>query len=548
MDTRKVYIILILFIFSSTYAGIAMIQHAKDTSINQQSEYHQDQNDEQNNADENQQGNSENQNQNEEETNDNKKQDDEVSKARKLNVDHGNTVYKFNGTFDPEIQQISGTLIVKAINDTGVDQNSIYFHLYPMIYEEKIPLKGEDWDFIFGEKRTPGKMDVFDVKVSGKEVNSKIDGTIMEVPLESWTQNEEVSIEMSFIIDVPKNNGVFSYDDQSTWFGSWIPIKAVYTEEGWYLNPYHPIGDPLFSDIASYDMTIKLPTNYQIATSGYDYESRIVTVSNQTFGSYHVVAENVRDFAMVIMDDSYKLLQSKVDDVVVNVWYRNQTKEAMQKYLEATEKSLQYFSERYGKYPYKEFDVIATGGFFGGMEYPGLVFVQSQAFEKELTYGYTVIAHETAHQWWYALVGNNAIEEPWLDESLTNYSTLNFLLKHYPIVGEKTLNSQTKYLSKEIENFKEEGQLIKLPAKDFAEWQTYILSIYYFGSQMFYHLDQTIGEEKMNEALKLYVERYSYKNASREDLISVFEEVVGPQVREFFDSWLENEVVKTLGN
>jgi hypothetical protein len=535
MNNRKVYILLILFIIGVAYAGLAILQQDKETSINQQTEEPNEQN---NSVDNN--------NDNQDEDDKGSQKSEEETSTVELNTDHGNTTYKFNGTFNQEQQQISGTLVVNAKNDTGEDQNSIYFHLYPMIYEEKVPLEGEDWDFIFGENRTPGKMEVNYVKISGKEISSKIDGTIMQIPLESWKQNEEISIEMSFVIDVPKNNGVFSYDNQATWFGSWLPIKAVYTDEGWYLNPYHPIGDPLYSDIASYDISLEIPHQYKIATSGYDYESRIVKVSNKTLASYRVVAENVRDFAMVIMDDSYELLQSKVDDIVVNVWYRNQSKEAMQKYLEATEKSIQFFSERYGKYPYKEYDVIATGGFFGGMEYPGLVFVQSQAFEKELTYGYTVIAHETAHQWWYALVGNNAIEEPWLDESLTNYSTLSFLLRHYPNVGEKTLNSQSKYLLQEIENFKEEGQLIKLPAKDFAEWQTYILSIYYFGSQMFYHLDQIIGEEKMNEALKLYVERYSYKNATKEDLISVFEEVVGPEVKEFFNSWLENEVVKTL--
>jgi aminopeptidase N len=33
-----------------------------------------------------------------------------------------------------------------------------------------------------------------------------------------------------------------------------------------------------------------------------------------------------------------------------------------------------------------------------------------------------VIVHETAHQWWYSMVGNDQILEPWLDESLADYS------------------------------------------------------------------------------------------------------------------------------
>ena len=35
-----------------------------------------------------------------------------------------------------------------------------------------------------------------------------------------------------------------------------------------------------------------------------------------------------------------------------------------------------------------------------------------------------LIAHETAHQWWYSVIGNDEINEPWLDEALTEYSTI----------------------------------------------------------------------------------------------------------------------------
>jgi hypothetical protein len=31
--------------------------------------------------------------------------------------------------------------------------------------------------------------------------------------------------------------------------------------------------------------------------------------------------------------------------------------------------------------------------------------------------------HETAHQWWYALVGNDEYRHPWMDEALAQYTT-----------------------------------------------------------------------------------------------------------------------------
>jgi aminopeptidase N len=47
------------------------------------------------------------------------------------------------------------------------------------------------------------------------------------------------------------------------------------------------------------------------------------------------------------------------------------------------------------------------------MEYPELVISPAQ---------FGILGHEIAHQWWYAIIGNDEYAEPWLDESFANYS------------------------------------------------------------------------------------------------------------------------------
>jgi hypothetical protein len=49
----------------------------------------------------------------------------------------------------------------------------------------------------------------------------------------------------------------------------------------------------------------------------------------------------------------------------------------------------------------------------GGLEYPTLVY-QPATSENA--------AHETAHQWFYSLVGNDQARDPWLDEGLATWA------------------------------------------------------------------------------------------------------------------------------
>ena len=85
---------------------------------------------------------------------------------------------------------------------------------------------------------------------------------------------------------------------------------------------------------------------------------------------------------------------------------------------------VEFFSKIFGEYPYKTLTVVKTPFVYGGMEYPNLVFVSDSVNSKEELY--KVVVHEIAHQWWYGIVGNNEYTYPWLDEALTEFSTILF--------------------------------------------------------------------------------------------------------------------------
>jgi pimeloyl-ACP methyl ester carboxylesterase len=65
--------------------------------------------------------------------------------------------------------------------------------------------------------------------------------------------------------------------------------------------------------------------------------------------------------------------------------------------------------------------------------YPMLAVRDADGWRLDVTrfadHVYYVAAHEVAHQWWYAVVGNDIYREPWLDEAFAQYSGIIYALE-----------------------------------------------------------------------------------------------------------------------
>lgn len=53
----------------------------------------------------------------------------------------------------------------------------------------------------------------------------------------------------------------------------------------------------------------------------------------------------------------------------------------------------------------------------------------------------TVVAHEVAHQWWYAVVGSDPVNQAWQDEALSQFSMLEYLEDRHALRGAKSTSS-----------------------------------------------------------------------------------------------------------
>jgi aminopeptidase N len=91
--------------------------------------------------------------------------------------------------------------------------------------------------------------------------------------------------------------------------------------------------------------------------------------------------------------------------------------------LDAAAEAFDAYRKRLGPYPYPTFKVVQSAGGYG-MESPRLIWVPTGVASSNLRY---LAAHETAHQWFYGLVGDDQATEPFTDEAVADFVARNIL-------------------------------------------------------------------------------------------------------------------------
>jgi aminopeptidase N len=147
-----------------------------------------------------------------------------------------------------------------------------------------------------------------------------------------------------------------------------------------------------------------------------------------------------------------------------------------------------------------------------------------------------VVSHEVAHQWWYAVVGNDVLSDPWLDESLATFSSLLYQQVHQPRFYPGTLRfyeNRVSELEAEANNTE-----IDQPLSAFQNRPgEYSPVVYTKGALFFVELREMLGEEAFFEGLQSYYAQNRYEIALPAELLSAFEDSCGCQLDEFYSDW-----------
>jgi len=221
----------------------------------------------------------------------------------------------------------------------------------------------------------------------------------------------------------------FGYTERQTNLVDWYPFIPPYRPgEGWLTHQAGFFGEHLVYEIADFTVDIQLST---------PREDLIIAASAPPVSTgeyYHFEHTEARNFVWSI-SHQYEVSELQVGAVTVRNYAFPYHKRAGEAVLNTTAEALALYSELFGPYP-RDYLSVVEADFLDGMEYDGLYFLSNGFYnlyqDSPGEYLIAIAAHETAHQWFYGLVGNDQALEPWLDEALCTYSERIFYENYYP--------------------------------------------------------------------------------------------------------------------
>lgn len=449
--------------------------------------------------------------------------------------------------FDSKTMSADCVQKVNFINNTETIIRELKFHLYPKFFEEgktSMIVDSTKLANAYPNGMSYSKFEITKVMNGSQVISAQYEdnNTILIVPLlTSLMPEDRVEIEIEFNFKLPNCLHRFGYGESTINLANFYPIMCVYEEGGGFnTSPYNSNGDPFYSDMSNYYISLTTDNNnLLVANTGEKIDNRV------TDGKmiYEMKALAVRDFA-IVMSEKFNMISKAVDDVKVEYYYFDD--ENYERTIQAGIDSIRTFSKLFGDYPYSTFTIVKADFLYGGMEYPGLIYVSADI--DDIDEYMHVIIHETAHQWWYGLVGNDEYKYPWLDEALTEFSTALFYDNNsgYSLTHKELVDANHENYSLFIRVYQEVLGSIDTSMRAVDKYDTepeYTYSAYVKGVLMYESLYNLIGKDKFISSLQHYFKTYKYKNATPQNLISSFEKISKTSLANFFDSWITGKVV-----
>ena len=200
------------------------------------------------------------------------------------------------------------------------------------------------------------------------------------------------------------------------------------------------------------------------------------------------------------------------------------------------------FSRLAGPYPYEKLAHVASSTRYGGMENAGAIFYATELF-KPGSPNESLIAHETAHQWFGDAVTEREWPDVWLSEGFATYFAALWTEHAH---GDSAFRAElrgmrTRVLASPITMQK---AVIDESLDDLK--RVLNSNVYQKAGFTLHMLRVEIGDSAFFGGIRAYYAQHRHGNASTADLQRAFEHAAARPLDWFFDQWMRRPGVAEL--
>ncbi len=449
----------------------------------------------------------------------------------------------------------------------------VWFHLYPNAYQKTSIYAREaaqegNFRLLRAREQDLGWIEVTQLTQDGVPCSTKVVDTEMKVYLpQPLLPGSTTTFTMHFTVKLSKIFSRMGHDRGQFVVTQWYPKVAVYDSHRpvapplglpeseyrgrsgwWHPDGYHATGE-FYGEYGTYDVWITVPEPFQVGATGQqvgeDHVGRWKTLY------FH--AEQVHDFAW-IADSTFVVRDTVFQNTSIQFFIRRDVAHVplWDSLRHEVPRILQKFSEWFFPYPYSTLKIVnGTVGISSGMEYPTLVLISldpkiAGLASKVPSFYEAVVVHEIAHQWFYGILGNNEMDEAWLDEGFATFAEQRYM--HWR-QQQKTWFSDpiTEFFQgNPVEAIEEIGLYWQLNSswdepilgRKAYEATSYWTNIYTKGAKVLWMLWEILGPEPFDSLMRGYFETYAFHHVTTEDFLRWVEAHVDFPARQILSPWL----------
>ena len=309
--------------------------------------------------------------------------------------------------------------------------------------------------------------------------------------------------------------------------GNFYAMIAARRNGDWVRSDASTMGDLGTGDISHFRAQIHAAPGSRVAVSGH------VSTEETRLGGrrpvHHVVAVSgfSRNFAIIVSNDLV-FEERAVGDVTVRSWFLQADRSEGMRVLDIAAEALGIYERRFGRYPYRDLDLVEAPlvGGAGGVEFSGLVTVAKMFYPSGGGMGMGILGalmggqgggmreamiefvtvHEVAHQWWHGLVGSDSRLHPFVDESLAQFSSVQYMRDRYG--DDRAELEARRQVASNYHMMRMQGVedgAVDRPVSDFGHPMAYAGLVYGKGAFAYREVQKAIGDAAFFGAVQRYV-------------------------------------------